>query len=321
MLPRSPLLLVALGVLAGCGSNPGNGGGAGGSTETVTSSTTQAGSGGSQSTPDYCRACSAAEQTGTLAAPALVELSGLVASERNPGAYYAENDSGNAPSVFALDETGKDLGEYQLIGATNIDWEDIARGPCPAGSCVYVGDIGDNSESRDDYALYRFSEPKTLDAGRHPVTFDKFPFVYPDGSHNAETLLLDPTTGETLVVTKVKSGKSSIYAFPLPLTVDKQVTLIKKGKIQPPDGSNRFTGGDVHPTSRGVLLRTYSRLFFYSKDPNQSVVDALLDSAPCSIPVGDDKQGEAVAWKLDGSGYLTSSEGKFAPIFASTCAD
>lgn len=288
------------------------------SASSASSSASSGGSGGSGGGIDYCSECGKPFQSGTIAAKALVEASGLVASAVNPGAYFVENDSGNPPSVFALDATGKDLGEYQLMNATNVDWEDVARGPCAQGSCIYAGDIGDNAMSRASYVLYRFVEPKTLSAGQHAVASEAFPFKYPDGSHNAETLLVDPTTGEIAIVTKVGSGPSGVYVFPQPLTPGVEVMLTKAGMVTPPQGVNLFTSGDVHPMGTGVLLRTYSHVFYYPKAKGQSIADAL-SGAGCALQAPNEVQGEAIAWTLAGDGFLTTSEGAAAPISAVSC--
>ena len=37
---------------------------------------------------------------------------------------------------FAIDAAGSPLATFTVSGASAVDWEDIARGPCPAGTCV-----------------------------------------------------------------------------------------------------------------------------------------------------------------------------------------
>ena len=61
----------------------------------------------------------------------LPEASGLAASARYPGVLYTHNDSGDSARFFMMDETAKVIAEMRLPGATAVDWEDIALGPCP----------------------------------------------------------------------------------------------------------------------------------------------------------------------------------------------
>src|SRR5688572_16148109 len=73
--------------------------------------------------------------------PDLPEGSGLAASRRTPGRFWSHNDSG-APVLVALDESGRVLGRLRIDGVTVGDWEAVAVGRCPSGSCIYIGDIG-----------------------------------------------------------------------------------------------------------------------------------------------------------------------------------
>src|SRR5437762_2268766 len=64
----------------------------------------------------------------------LPESSGVVASRVTPDVYWTHNDSGDGPFVYAFRLSRADrerqiahlLGTVELIGATNVDWEDIA---------------------------------------------------------------------------------------------------------------------------------------------------------------------------------------------------
>ena len=79
--------------------------------------------------------------------PELPEESGVAVSRRVPGRLWTHNDSGEAV-IFALDARGSVTARVRLTGASVEDWEAIAVGPCPAGSCVFVADIGDNDAQR-----------------------------------------------------------------------------------------------------------------------------------------------------------------------------
>jgi len=296
-------------------------------TTTTTSSTSpgaDAGADGGQPAVDFCSGCSAPEPAGALQNDELDEASGLIASRRHEGVLYLHNDSGDSARFFAVDQQGGDLGVYELAPAlTAVDWEDAALGPCGGdgdSGCLYFGDIGDNPESRQQYELLRVSEPAAVGPGVHSVTYERLPFQYPDGSHNSETLLAHPETGELWIVTKVSSGISGIYRFPAPLTPGELMTLSKVGELAPPAGSPRFTAGDVQPRGDGVLLRTYTHLFYYPVAAGADVGGALLAGGGCAVPVAAAAQGEAVAFSAAGDGYLTVSEGAGSSIFAVSCA-
>ena len=74
----------------------------------------------------------------------LPEASGAAASRRTPGLIWSHNDSGE-PVLFALDASGAVKGRVRVNDVEVNDWEAVAAGPCPQGSCLYISDIGDNN--------------------------------------------------------------------------------------------------------------------------------------------------------------------------------
>ena len=109
-----------------------------------------------------CHAFEGPTELGRIDDPGLTELSGLAASRRHPGLFYAHNDSGDVARVYVLDASGSVVGRIALTGAAHVDYEDIAVGPSPDGEpWVHVGDVGDNAARdgrgtpRDAIAVYR----------------------------------------------------------------------------------------------------------------------------------------------------------------------
>src|SRR5687768_2449868 len=134
------------------------------------------------------------------------ESSGVAASKRRAGIYWTHNDSGGKAQLFAFDHNGKDVGVYTLAGVEARDWEDMASTKIDGTPYLYVGDIGDNLKNQKRVRIYRFIEPHASD----PKTiskFETFGATYPDGAHNAETLMVAPN-GDILVVTKSDFGDS-----------------------------------------------------------------------------------------------------------------
>lgn len=242
---------------------------------------------------------------GAIDAP-LIELSGLVASRSRPGIFYAHNDSGDSARFFAM-ESGAIIQTFNLIGATARDWEDIALGPCPSGTCVYLGDIGDNNFVRTDYAIYRVPEPTESTT---TVTWERFPYAYPNGEkHNAETIFMNAQTGVLYLVTKENAGVSAVYRFPLPFDASKTAVLELVTQLTiPATGDSRLTGGDVNVCGDGVLLRMYNRLVEYRLPDGAATFEDVFEVNPVSVPVAEEQQGEAVAYGPDGRSYFTASE-------------
>jgi hypothetical protein len=284
--------------------------------------TSSATDGGRPCTP-ICTAWTNPRPVGLVLSP-VVELSGLVASRRQSGVLFAHNDSGDSARFWALSATNAAiLQEFTVQGATNRDWEDLGYGPCgDAGTCLFLGDIGDNNRVRTDYAVYVVPEPQVTSGGAMmSVPGERLPFQYPNAErHNAESLIVDPSSGRPYVLTKEPGGQASlVFRFPLPLTPGTQVTLEPVATLPVPTPTDlQLTGADVSPCGDALLLRMYNRLVMLTADGG---LESAFTAAPQSVPVAQEGQGEAVAFSADGRSYFTASETLTAApdLFQSTC--
>jgi hypothetical protein len=223
-----------------------------------------------------------------------------------PGRLWSHNDSGD-PTLFALDANGAVTDRLRLTGAEMEDWEAVAVGPCPGGSCIYIGDIGDNDAERKRITVYRVTEP----AGRaaSASVSDVFHATYPDGPHDAEALLIAPD-GRLHVVTKGDTGPVALYRFPREPGAGATVQLERVGKPREssdPRDNDRITDGAVSPDGQWVALRTTGALMFYP------VAEFLAGNWPEARradlePLGE-PQGEGVAFGTDGTVFLASEGG------------
>jgi hypothetical protein len=188
------------------------------------------------------------------------EASGLAMSRVAPDRLWSINDSG-APVLFALNLRGAVTARVRLDGAVVEDWEAIATGPCPAGACLYIGDIGDNRAARKRITVYRVPEPA---GGASAAVTDVFHGAYPDGPHDAETLLVT-ADGTMLIVTKGESGPIALYRFPpnaRPGAIATLERVAAPGARKPPPTAH-VTDGAISRDGEWTVLRTGSELAFH----------------------------------------------------------
>src|SRR5574338_720658 len=149
----------------------------------------------------------------------LEESSALVVSTAHAGVLWTLNDSGNPAELFAVDTSGGLIGRLRVTGARNYDWEALASGPCPAGlpggragTCLYVGDIGDNGRERRYVTIYRVREPDPSRDTTVPV-LDSLRFVYPDSARDAESMVV-ARNGDIWIVSKERIRTPRLYRLP-----------------------------------------------------------------------------------------------------------
>ncbi len=242
---------------------------------------------------------------GALSDNTLYEISGIGASYITPGAFWTEQDSGNENRIYLFDKAGAKLGSLKL-NVGNRDWEDLSTGPGPIAGItyIYLAEIGDNKSQYPIKYIYRFPEP-TFPTGTTSITLstvDVITFHFPDGTKNAETVMIDPLTKDIYVVSKEDSG-ATIYVAKYPQELNKDFAMIKVGKLP----ISTITAGDISPDGTEVVLKDYGQIFYWKKTGNETI-SQLLKKTPVKLPYNGEPKGEAICFGTDGSGYYTTSE-------------
>jgi hypothetical protein len=235
----------------------------------------------------------------------LSEASGIAASRRNPGTLWALNDSGD-PIVYALDAKGAVTGHVRLTGAKVEDWEAIAVGPCGGGSCLYVGDIGDNDGTRKQITIYRVTEPAA--AQDSAATAEVIHATYPDGPQDAESLLIT-SDGSLFIVTKGVKGSVALYRFPRDLRAGSSVQLQRVAKPRDPGkspNSDRVTDAAASPQGDWIVLRTNRALTFHRT--KELMAGNWRPASVVDLADLNEPQGEAVTFGPSGA-IVVAGEG------------
>jgi hypothetical protein len=223
------------------------------------------------------------------------ESSGLAKSHKYEGLWWTVNDSGDRARIFGVNEDGE-VEAVLAFRAPVRDVEAIAVGP---DDTIYVADIGDNSAKRDMITVYAIAEPAKLED--QAVRFRSYDFEYPDGAHDAETLLVHPKTGRMYLVTKVMKGKGAFYAAP-----EKPERTEVNKLTRMAEAPSGVTDGTFLPDAGRVVLRTYSQVaaLTWGPDPN---VYARVDLPPV--------QGESVALGPTPTSLAAGSEGANSVVY------
>ena len=126
---------------------------------------------------------------------------------------------------------------------------------------IYVGDIGDNDNSRAQIVVYRFPEPAVSEsaagAPRETAPAESVALKFPDGARDAETLLVHPRTGDIYVINKTNAEDAGVYKLAAPREFSGAHTLERVGSIARQGMLGKwFTGGDISPDGGGSCSAT-----------------------------------------------------------------
>jgi hypothetical protein len=264
-------------------------------------------------------------KVGVLEDRAIDESSGIVASRTTPGMYWTHNDSGDGPFIYALDDRGHSRGVWRVTGAAAYDWEDIAAGPGPTAGTnyLYIGDIGDNGGNRSQIIVYRVPEPTITAAGEgsrksNPQLTEPAEALrlrYPDGKHNAESLLVHPVSGKIYIITKIQFGNAGVYEADPAHSPAGVIMLTRVGQLSVPTVlGGMITGGDISPDGLRVALCDYAQGYEIALPEGSSDFNLIWKQPLKPLALGDREQGEAIGYRLDGKALLATSEGRPAPL-------
>lgn len=237
----------------------------------------------------------------------LPEASGVAVSLKSAEVLWSHNDSGE-PVLVAVGTDGEPRGRVWIAGAAVEDWEDIDVGPCPGGSCIYIGDIGDNNGKRGSLTIYRVPEPDPT-AERSPRA-ESMRLTYPDGPKDAEALVVLPN-GSLYIVTKGERSAVTLYragSFTNGTTVRLApiATIVEGNQNAGVARQDRITGGGASRDGRWIVLRTLSAVMFYRTSDLES--GNVREVFRYSLGTVGGLQGEGVAF-ADGGTIWLSSEG------------
>lgn len=262
------------------------------------------------------------QEAGSIESGEITESSGITSSKCQPNVLWTHNDSGDGPFVFAIDQTGRNLGTWKVGKAENTDWEDIASIKDRAGKCfLYIGDIGNTrKEPRPEHKIYRIAEPDVSKAQHtsrkeSAVTADAdvLTFSYPDERQDAETLMVEPGSGTIYVVTKQRNKAAGVYK--IAAAFDSKLTAERIGEITVPAIPNGFlTGGDISPDGKRMVLCDYFAAYEFLLPSDAKTFDDVFRQKPVSIALGERTQGESVGYSADGLSLFATSEGRYQPL-------
>ncbi len=203
----------------------------------------------------------------------LIEVSGLYLAGSD--SLWWHNDSGDRPSLFLTDRTGRLLNEIRVEGAQNVDWEDLTYDD---EGWLYIGDFGDNRLRRTSLQIYKYHPP----SGR----LDSIVFNYeaPDKSgrsvpYNAEAFFWHKDSLYIFTKDLLPKGQYITRQYVLADDLPRQTARFQDSlKLR----RRVVTAAAIHAESQSVVLCTYTyrrilgfipysaaSLYFFSEYPGE----------------------------------------------------
>ena len=188
------------------------------------------------------------------------------------GLMATANDSGDDGIVYVVDRSGRTVGTTRYGDSEDAE----AMAPARKPGYVWVGDIGDNLAQRRDVAVRRVP----VGRGDRTVVVPTYRLVYPDGAHDAETLLVSPRTRRMYIVTRAPLN-AVVYVAPRRLRANRPNRLTRVTSL-----AFTATDGAVLRDGRHALVRGYFSAALYTFPGFQRLG---------SFPLPAQRQGESLS--------------------------
>lgn len=255
----------------------------------------------------------------------------MQASYSREGDFFVHNDEGKT-RLYAVDETGANLGHISIVPAKNKDWEDITSIPMDDNRWLVVGDIGDNKAKRKSIKLYFIEEPKTGKKDRYSgkqVLKHHLYLTYPDGPRDCESMAYDPA-GEQILLLSKRDKPPRLYAVDLETALTQESAELKflgtTSALRPPtirdrahwggraDYISQPTGFDISPDGNEAVVITYRSLYRYKRNNGEDWLSAM-QRTPEEVVGPPAVQNEAIAYTIDGKAIYVTTEKRPSSVY------
>jgi hypothetical protein len=202
------------------------------------------------------------ERSGTVTHAPIKEASALVASRRQAGVLWTLCDSRNLAQLYAIDRSGRLLGEFDVEGGVNLDWESLSIDD--AGH-LYIADVGNNLLVPMRW-VYQISEPDLnlqVEGGAGEpaarsgsVRVEKaFAYTFPGDPFDVEGTFV---RGDAIYLVSKEPEYGRLWSLPITDSGPVQLTF----ECDLPE-VNRATGADISPDGSELAICTYAELLLY----------------------------------------------------------
>ena len=242
----------------------------------------------------------------------LKEVSGISESQLVDNIIWLHNDSQDNPRIFAINLNGEVIAEVTLKNATNVDWEEIkvVKNPNDSQSYIYIGDIGDNLEVRNDYKFYVLQEP-IIDTNKRNQQievseYQMINFEYPDKKHDCEAFFVE---NNVIHIFTKRDSMAHYFTLKNPIANNKNIaefqTKTKIGQFRTRYPTSRIVGADLSNNEQHLLVKSYDSVYYFKASSDWK---STLSAEPQFVYYVPEVQGEAICWNKKDTGFWTLSE-------------
>jgi hypothetical protein len=160
-------------------------------------------------------------------------------------------DAGNTNNLYGLNAKGDIIKDISISNIQNIDWEDLTS---DSFGNIYIGDFGNNSKKRKNFAIYKVSNPENA---TDDVTAEVISFKLPKHmkSEDFESFFL---YNDAFYIFSKDHKETKLFKIPNVIG-DHEASYISEVKLK---GKNtKVTSADISDDGKTVVLLNHDKLW------------------------------------------------------------
>lgn len=213
-----------------------------------------------------CSGSDAGQELTDIANTDLKEISALEYLPQSKSLWALE-DSGNKNKLYKIEKNGKSVATLTITDLANKDWEELTS---DAEGNLYIGDFGNNDNTRKDLAIYKIDKKNLGD--KTAITSAKIAFSYPEQTEfppKKSNMMFDCEAffefkDNFYLFTKNRSAKfdGSFYIYKIPNVAGNHKAQFL-GKLTTCSSYKKcaVTAADISPDGKRAVLLTGDKVF------------------------------------------------------------
>lgn len=240
----------------------------------------------------------------------LSEVSGIVTY--NEEAAWVIEDNGNKDEIYLVNLNATLIKKFKVKDAKNRDWEDLTT---DKKGNLYIGDFGNNDNSRKNLAIYKLPNPTTEKGDKIPS--EKITFNYAEQKNfppDANNMVYDAEAffhwkDHLYIFTKDRSrpylGKTLVYQIP-DKKGDYEAKLVGSFVLCKEPDHCSVTGADISEDGSTIALIGYGYLYLAENFDIKAISDTQFES----IYLKHETQIESICFLNDSTLLIADEQSK-----------
>jgi hypothetical protein len=226
------------------------------------------------------------------------ESSGLEMS--SDGNFWTHPDAGNDAVLYKVNQSGELLETMNVQGGKNNDWEDIARGE---DGFLYLGDMGNNNNTRQDLQILKIDEKAKKVVGTIPFKYGdqtEFPPSKKKQNFDVEGFLMHGNSFYLFTKNRGKGDWVKLYKVANQPGTSQTVQPLDSFQID-----TKITAADISPNGKRIALLGEGWVYLLEAD----IPDNAFKGKKEQIPLGKTGQAEGLVFLNDTDMMISNEKG------------